>query len=75
MATPCEYRTVELLDRLQNGTHRRRGRPANKWKHGFRDSMKRRNFKDVEYFNQELWRKKRYALGAEENCVFAEKYL
>jgi hypothetical protein len=28
MATSCEWRTAELLDRLQNGTHRGKGGAA-----------------------------------------------
>jgi hypothetical protein len=38
--------------------NRRRGRPVNTWKDGIRDSMYRRNFKDEECFDRELWRKK-----------------
>jgi hypothetical protein len=34
----------------------RRGRPVNMWKDGISDSMKRRNLKDEEYFDCELWR-------------------
>jgi hypothetical protein len=53
-ATSYEWKTAELLDRLQNGTH---GRPVDTWKDGIRDSMQRRNLKDAEYFDRELWRK------------------
>jgi hypothetical protein len=37
---------------------RRRGRPVNTLKNGFRDSMKKRNVKVEECFDLELWRKK-----------------
>jgi hypothetical protein len=37
---------------------RRGGRPVNTWKDGIRDSMQRRNLKDEECFDRELWRKK-----------------
>jgi hypothetical protein len=37
---------------------RRRGRPVNTWKDGIRDSMQRRNLKDEEYFDREIWRTK-----------------
>jgi hypothetical protein len=46
---------------LQNETHRgkrRRGRPVRPWKDGIRDSVERRNLKDEEYFDRELWREK-----------------
>jgi hypothetical protein len=51
----------------------RRGRPDNTWKDGIRDSMQRKNLKDEEYSDRELWRKK--ILWVEENCVFTEKFL
>jgi hypothetical protein len=35
---------------------RRRGGPAVTWKDGFRDSTQRRNLKDEECFDRELWR-------------------
>jgi hypothetical protein len=36
---------------------RRRGRPVHSWKVGLGDSMQRRNLKDKECFDRELWRK------------------
>jgi hypothetical protein len=42
---------------------RRCGRPVNTWKEGIRDSMQRRNLKDEECFDQELWKKKIMSLG------------
>jgi hypothetical protein len=51
-----------LLDRLQDGTHRR-GRPVNVRKNGNRDSMQRRKFKDKKCFDRELWREKNYVFG------------
>jgi hypothetical protein len=37
---------------------RRRGRPVNIWNDGIRDSMQRRNLRDEECFDRELWKKK-----------------
>jgi hypothetical protein len=37
---------------------RRHGRPVSTWKNGIRGSMQRRNLKDDECFDCELWRKK-----------------
>jgi hypothetical protein len=42
---------------------RRRGRPVNTWKDGIRDSMQRRNLKDEECFDREIWRTKNLSLG------------
>jgi hypothetical protein len=42
---------------------RRCGRPVSTWKGEIRDSMQRRNLKDEEYSDRELWRKKNYVLG------------
>jgi hypothetical protein len=36
---------------------RRRDRPVHTWKVGLRNSMQRRNLKDKECFDRELWRK------------------
>jgi hypothetical protein len=74
MAT-CEWRTAELLDRLQNGIHkgkRRGSRPVNMWKVVIRDSMQRRNLKDEKCFNQELWKKKKICLWVEET-VYSQR--
>jgi hypothetical protein len=42
---------------------RRRGRPVNTWKDGIRDSMQRKNLKDEEYFDREIWRTKIMSLS------------
>jgi hypothetical protein len=66
MATLCKWRTAELLDRLQIGTHRgerRCGKPVNTWKAGIRHSMQKRSLNDEEYFDGELWKKKIMSLG------------
>jgi hypothetical protein len=42
---------------------RRRGRPVNTWKDGITDSMQRRNLKDEECFDREIWRTKIMSLG------------
>jgi abortive infection bacteriophage resistance protein len=35
----------------------KRGRPVNTWKDEIRESMKRRELKDEEYKDQDLWRR------------------
>jgi hypothetical protein len=42
---------------------RKRGRPINTWKDGIRESMKRREIKDEEYMDRDLWRRKIMSLG------------
>jgi hypothetical protein len=42
---------------------RKRGRPVNTWKDGIRESMKRREIKDEEFMNRDLWRRKIMSLG------------
>jgi hypothetical protein len=37
---------------------RKRGRPINTWKSGIRESMKRRELKDEECMDRDLWRRK-----------------
>jgi hypothetical protein len=44
--------------RLEPTWKTRHGRPVNTWKDGIRDSMQSRKFRDGEYFDRELWRKK-----------------
>jgi hypothetical protein len=54
MATSCEWRTAELLDRLQNGTQRGKVRVTDQpihWEVGIRNSTLRRNLKDEKYFD------------------------
>jgi hypothetical protein len=45
------------------GEDEERGRPVNTGRDGIRDSMQKRNLKDDEYFDRELWRKKNMFLG------------
>jgi hypothetical protein len=45
---------------------------VNTGKDGIRDSMQRRNLKDEECFDREIWKT---SFGVEENCVFTEKLL
>jgi hypothetical protein len=52
---------------------RMRGRPVNTWKDGIRDSMQRRNLKDEECFDRELWRKEIMSLGWGKLCT-TEKF-
>jgi hypothetical protein len=42
---------------------RRRGRPVSTWKDGIMDGMRRRNLKDGECFDRELWRNKIMPFG------------
>jgi hypothetical protein len=42
---------------------RKRGRPINTWKAGIRESMKRRELKDEECMDRDLWRRKIMSLG------------
>jgi hypothetical protein len=42
---------------------RKRGRPINTWKDGIRESMKRRELKDEECMDRDLWRRKVISLG------------
>jgi hypothetical protein len=42
---------------------RKRGRPFNTWKDGIRESMKRRELKDEECMDRDLWRRKIMSLG------------
>jgi hypothetical protein len=61
-----EWRAEKLLNRLQNGSHRgerKRGRPVNTWKDGIRESKKRRQLKDEECMDRDLWRRKIMSLG------------
>jgi hypothetical protein len=51
-----------------------RGRPVSTRKDGIRNSMQRRNLKDEECSQQDLWRKI-ICLWVEENCVFTENFL
>jgi hypothetical protein len=48
---------------------RRLGRPVNTWKDGIRDCMQRKNLKDEEYFDRELWRENLMSLGSEKLCI------
>jgi hypothetical protein len=42
---------------------RKRGTPVNTWKDGIRESMKRRELKDEECMDRDLWRRKIMSLG------------
>jgi hypothetical protein len=42
---------------------RKRGRPVNTWKDGIRESMKRRELKNEECMDRDLWRRKIMSLG------------
>jgi hypothetical protein len=50
----------ELLDRLQSGIHRGEAGATDQPTHGrmrFKNSVQRRDLKDEEYLDRELWRK------------------
>jgi hypothetical protein len=42
---------------------RKQGRPVNTWKDRIRESMKRRELKDEECMDQDIWRRKIMSLG------------
>jgi hypothetical protein len=50
-----DCRTATQVAEWNPQGERRRSRPVNTWKDGIRDSTQRRNFKDKECFDQELW--------------------
>lgn len=45
----------------------------NTWKDRIKDSIQRRNLKNKESFDRELWKKK-ICVCIEENCAFTEKF-
>jgi hypothetical protein len=51
---------------------RRGSRPVNMWKVGIRNSMHRRNIKNEDYFDKELWKKKKMCLWVEET-VYSQR--
>jgi hypothetical protein len=53
---------------------RRRDRPVNIWKDGIRNIMQRRNFKDKDCSERELWRGGNYIFVLRKT-TFAEKFL
>jgi hypothetical protein len=66
MATSSEWRTEKLLNRLQNGRHKGKGSEVDQSTHGMmgiRESMKRRELKDEECMDRDLWRRKIMSLG------------
>jgi hypothetical protein len=77
MATSCKWRTAELLDRVQNGTHKGKEGIADQSTHGrmglrtaYKEEtsrMKNVSIKSSGEKNLHLWFK--------ENCVFTEKFL
>jgi hypothetical protein len=53
-------RSAELLDKIAEWNPQRK-RPVNRRKDGIRDRMQRRNIRDEECFDGEIWRKKKDA--------------
>jgi hypothetical protein len=71
MAMSCEWRTAKLPYRLQNETHRGKvARQTSQHIEGWDKKTQRRNLKDEDCFDRELWKEK--SLGDEENRVFGE---
>jgi hypothetical protein len=61
---------TDIAGRRRNPQGKRRcGRSVNTWKNGLTDRMQRRNPKDEERFDRELWRKKIMSLGSEKLCT------
>jgi hypothetical protein len=56
-------RTARQVAESNPQGERGRGRPVNIWKDGIRESMQRRNLKDEERFDREIWRTKIMSLG------------
>jgi hypothetical protein len=77
MATSCEWRSAELLDRLQNGTHRGKAGTADQSVHGrmgLGTACKEETSRIKNVLIQSSGGKK-LCLLVEENCVFTEKFL
>jgi hypothetical protein len=77
MATSCEWRTAELLNRLQNGTRRGKGDAANQSIHGrigLGIACKEETSRMKNISNESSGGKK-LCVWIEENCVFTEKSL
>jgi hypothetical protein len=58
-----DCRTARQVAEWNPQGKRRRGRPVNIWKDGIKDRMQRRNLKDKECFDRELWKEKIVSLG------------
>jgi hypothetical protein len=76
-ATSCERRTAELLDRLQNGTHRGKGvRPTSQhlegWGLGQNAKQKPQGWRVCQ---SRVLEKKKIYVWFEENFVFTGKFL
>jgi hypothetical protein len=54
---------VKQVTELKPQGKRKRGRPINTWKDGIRESTKRRELKNQEYMDRDLWRRKIMSLG------------
>jgi hypothetical protein len=54
---------VKQVAELKPQGKRTRGRPINTWKDEIRESMKRRELKDEECMDRDLWRRKIISLG------------
>jgi hypothetical protein len=52
---------------------RRRGSRIGTWKDGIRNGMQRRNLKNEEYFDRELWMKKKKYDSWLRNTVYSQK--
>jgi hypothetical protein len=77
MARSCKWRAAELLDRLQNGTHRGKGCVADQSLHGrmgLGASCKKETSR-MKNISVESSGGKKICLWVEENYVFKEKFL
>jgi hypothetical protein len=77
MARSCKWKTAELPDRLQNGTHKGKGGVADQSTHGriglgaaYKKETSRMKNVSVESSGG-----KKLCLWIEENCVSKEKFL
>jgi hypothetical protein len=61
--------TVKQVAEWKPQGKRKRGRPVNTGKDGIRESMKRRELKDEECMDRDLWRRKIMCLGSEKLCI------
>jgi hypothetical protein len=77
MATLYEQRTAELLERLQNGTHREKGGTADQSTHGKfgLGTVCKEETSRMRNVSIEIFRGKKLCLWVEENCVFTEYLL
>jgi hypothetical protein len=58
-----DRKTVKQVAEWNPQGKRKRGRPVNTWKDGIRESMKRRELKDKEYMDRDLWGRKIISFG------------